>query len=233
MPSRFLTTVLAALVLVAASATDGAAQNIDSPYRFVDTNQAGGVYAGYLFSGLGALGLGPDKGLVVGVRYDLNVGSGPFALEADVGYFSSLRAVYDTVPGDTTRAIVGDSDFSTLMLSAGIRFNLTGPRTWRGLQPYALFGAGFALDLASPSAVDEALPNNVRVDFGTSFMGMLGGGAEIFLGDRYSLRIDARNILWKLETPEAFLIKADQALLLPADEWTQNFGLTAGLAIRF
>ncbi len=62
---------------------------------------------------------------------------------------------------------------------------------------------------------------------------MLGGGADIFIGDRLTLRIDARNLLWKLETPEAFLVRADQSLLLPSDEWAQNFSLTAGLAIRF
>lgn len=233
MRSRLLTTFLSALLVLAAGTGGAHAQNIDSPYRFVDTNQAGGVYAGYLFSGRGSLGLGPERGLLYGLRYDLAVGGGPFAIEGDIGYFSSMRAVYDTVPGDTTRAIVGDSDFTALMLGAAIRFNITGPRTYRGFQPYALFGAGFAFDLSSASAVDEELPGNVRFDFGNSFMGMLGGGAEVFLGDRYSLRIDARNMLWKLETPEAFLLSADQALLLPADEWSQNFSLNAGFAIRF
>jgi hypothetical protein len=233
MRSRFLETALAVLVLLAIGGTGASAQNIDSPYRFVDTNQAGGVYAGYLFAGRGSLGLGPDKGLMYGVRYDLAVGGGPFAIEGDIGYFSSIRTVYDTVAGDTTRAIIGESDFATLMLGAAIRFNITGSRTYHGFQPYALFGAGFAFDLSSATAQEEELPGNVRFDFGNSFMGMLGGGAEIFLGDRYSLRLDARNILWKLETPEAFLLSADQALLLPADEWSQNFSLNVGFAIRF
>lgn len=233
MRSRIITTIAAGLTLLVVGVGRSAAQNIASPYRFVDTNQAGSVYAGYLFTGRGTIGLGPDKGLFYGVRYDIALGGGPFALEGDIGYFSSMRAVYDTVPGDTTRAIVGDNDFTALMAGAAIRFNITGPRTYRGFQPYALFGAGFAFDLSDASTVDSELPGNVRFDFGNTFIGMLGGGAEIFLGDRYSLRIDARNILWKLKTPEAFLLAADQALLLPADEWSQNLGLSAGFAIRF
>lgn len=217
---------------VLAAAGEAHAQNIDSPYRFINTSQTGGFYAGYLAAGRGSLDLGPEGGILYGVRYDVSIG-GPFALEGDIGYFSRMRAVYDTVPGDTSRVAIGESGFTTLMLGAGLRFNLTGPRTYRSFQPYALFGLGFALDLSDDSAVHTDLPGNVRFDFGTSFMGVLGGGAEFMLGERYALRIDLRNILWKLKTPEAFLIKGDQALLLPGDEWAQNFGLTAGLAIRF
>jgi hypothetical protein len=231
---RLRLTILTLLSVLGMAAMAGTAhaQSIDSPYRFINTNQTGGFYTGYLATGRGSLDLGPESGILYGVRYDISIG-GPFALEGDIGYFSRMRAVYDTVPEDTSRTAIGESGFTTLMLGAGLRFNLTGPRTYRGFQPYALFGLGFALDLSDDSTVDSDLPGNVRFDFGTSFMGMLGGGAEFMLGDRYSLRIDLRNILWKLETPQAFLIKGDQALLLPGDEWAQNFGLTAGLAIRF
>lgn len=232
MGSPFLDRILICAAFGTLAFGRAAAQNIDSPYRFIDTKQAGGIYAGYLFTGQGSLNLGPESGALYGVRYDLTLG-GPFALEADVGYFSKMRAVYDTVPGDTTRAVVGDSEFSTLLLTAGLRFNLTGPRTYHGLQPYAIFGVGAAFDLSNPSAVDEGLPGNVRFDFGTKFIGMLGGGTEILLGQRYSLRVDARNILWKLDTPQAFLLAGDQGLLLPADEWAQNFGLTVSFAVRF
>ena len=232
MHDRRTVTVLGCVLFATLLATGIRAQTIESPYRFVDTKQSGSLYASYLLTGKGSLDLGPEAGLRFGARYDINV-SGPFNLEADVSYFSQTRAVFDTIPGDTSRMKIGDSDFSILVIGAGIRFNLTGARTYRRIQPYVLFGAGVALDLSNPSAEDEALANNIRFDFGTAFLGMFGGGTEIMLGERYSLRIDARSTLWKLQTPEAFQLKGDQALLLPADEWAQNLGLSAGLVFRF
>jgi len=209
-----------------------AAQSIDSPYRFVDQKQAVSLFTGYIVTGQGTLELGPRSGMVFGGRYDITL-SGPFALEADVSWFSKTRAVLDTVPGDTTRSVIGDADFTTLLLTGSLRFNLTGPRTYHGVQPYLAFGIGAALDMSKESALSDSLPANARFDFGTSFIGSLGGGAEIMLGQRLGLRLDARNILWKIKTPEAFLVKGEQALLLPADEWSQNFALTAGLVFRF
>jgi hypothetical protein len=221
------------LVLSLLSASGPAiAQGIDSPYRFIGSRQAAMAFAGYLSTGKGALDLGPASGPIFGARYGITI-SGPFALEGDVGYFSRTRAVYDTVPGDTTRQAIGDADMSLAIATGSLRFNLTGPRTYHSLLPYLIFGAGVAVNVASDQAPDTELPGDVRFDFGTSFIGQLGGGIEWFAGDRFGIRLDARNILWKLKTPRAFLIKGEQARLLPADEWAQNLSLTAGLVFRF
>lgn len=209
-----------------------AAQEIDSPYRFVNSRQAATVFGGYMAAGKGTLGIGPKAGPVFGGRYNLNI-SGPFALEGDIAWFSSTRAVMDTVPGDTTRREIGEADMALAIASAALRFNLTGPRTWHGLMPYLVFGAGAAFNTSGDEAPDSELPADVRLDFNTSFLGELGGGIEWHLGDRLGLRLDARNLLWKLKTPRAFLIKGEQARLLPADEWAQNLSLTAGLVLRF
>ena len=218
--------------LLMANSRGASGQGIDSPYRFVSSRQAAMVFAGYLSTGKGSLGLGPASGPIWGARYNLMI-SGPFALEGDVGYFSRTRAVFDTVPGDTTRQAIGDVDFSLVIATASLRFNLTGPRTWRGLLPYLVFGAGAAANIATDQAPDTELPGEVRFNFGTSFLGQLGGGIEWLAGERLGIRVDARNVLWKLKTPRAFLIKGEQARLLPADEWAQNFSLTAGLVLRF
>jgi hypothetical protein len=210
-----------------------AAQNIDSPYRFLDTRQAVGVFAGQLLTSRGALGLGPRSGPILGVRYDLGI-SGPFVLEADLGWFAKSRAVQDTVPGDTTRASVGDVDFRAITAQASLRFNITGPRTWHGILPYVLFGGGITTDVSGDAEPDASLPADVRFDFGTSFTGVLGAGFEWYPGEsgRAGIRLDARNLLWKLKTPGAFL-RGDQARILPSDEWAQNFALTAGVVFRF
>ncbi len=209
-----------------------AAQHIASPYRFLGAKQGGTFFAGYLLTGRGSLQLGPRSGPIFGARYDIIL-SGPFAIEADLGYFSRTRAVWDTTANDTTRHTVGDANFRAVLATAALRFNLTGPRTYHGILPYLLFGLGAALDVSGSSPAETDLGSDIQFNFGTSFTGVLGGGSEFAVGDHLALRVDARNLLWKLKTPRAFLLKSDQALLLPADEWAQNLSLTAGLVIRF
>lgn len=209
----------------------GAAQNIDSPYRFLDTRQAGGVFAGHLVTNRGSLDLGPRSGPLLGIRYGLGI-SGPFVLEAEAGWFAKNRAVQDTVPADTTRRSLGDVDFRAVMAQVALRFNITGPRTWHGVLPYVLFGGGITSDVSGDAEPDSSLPADVRLDFGTSFTGVLGGGVEWYASRGLGLRLDARNLLWKLKTPTAFL-RGEQAQSLPSDEWTQNIALTAGVVFRF
>jgi len=208
-----------------------AAQTIESAYRFLDTRQAISVFGGHVETNTGALELGPKPGTMLGLRYDLGL-SGPFVLEADFGWFTSKRAVQDTVPGDTTRMTVGDVDFRAIAASVSLRFDITGPRTWHGLLPYVLFGAGFTSDMAAESDIQKALPADVRFKFGSRFTGVMGGGVEWLPASRVGLRFDVRNMLWKLKSPGAFLF-GDRALSLPSNQWTQNVALTAGLSLRF
>lgn len=222
---------LLALALTFAGRADAQAQSIPSPYRFIETSQRIGVTAGYMFSGEGALGLGPQSAPFMGARYSIRI-SGPFTAEAEAAFVPSTRMVWDTVAGDTTREVIGEANIRLALASAALRFNITGPRTWHGLQPFLIIGGGIAVDLAGDAEAEEDLPDAVRFDFGTSFAGHLGGGVEWLLSPGWSLRVDGRNTLWKLETPDAFFT-TDRGLLIPTDEWAQNFVLSAGLAIHF
>ena len=224
-------TMLGVVLALTAVPVRLSAQQITSPYRFLETRQAASGHFGYLAAGAGSLGLGPRGAAVFGGRYDI-VLSGPFGLEGEIGYFSSMRAVWDTVPGDTTRRQIAEADFTIATASGALRFNLTGPRTYRRLLPYVLFGLGAAVDLSAENEIEAELPGEVRFDFGTSFTGVLGGGIEWLSGPGLGLRLDARNYLWKVKTPRAFLT-GEQALRLPSDEWTQNFAISAGLVFHF
>ncbi|MGH7505436.1 MAG: outer membrane beta-barrel protein [Longimicrobiales bacterium] len=223
---------LLALALLALRAPDGAnAQTILSPYRYIETSQSIGLAGGYALTGKGAIDLGPKAGPALLARYNIRI-SGPFVAEAEIGILPTTRAVWDTVTADTTRSQIGESDVRLVTAMAALRFNVTGPRTWHGLLPYLILGAGIAVDAGGTSAVEEELPADVRFDFGTSFAGQLGAGAELFLSPRLSLRVDGRNVLWKIDTPAAFFT-GERGRLIPRDEWTQNFYLSAGLAIHF
>ena len=85
----------AAALLIGLAATDGAAQQIDSPYRFVDESQQAGFFVGQVFTDPGTLDLGPESGPAVGLRYGIRL-SGPFSLEAAAMVLSTTRAVQDT-----------------------------------------------------------------------------------------------------------------------------------------
>jgi hypothetical protein len=182
-------------------------------------------------SSRGTIGLAPQGGPVVGLRYNIRL-SGPFTVEGEVGYLGSKRAVRDTVAVDGERQKVGEADLTLMVLMASVRFNLTGPRTWHQLQPFVTFGVGAALDLSGTSAEDERVAPDVRFDFGTSFAGYFGGGIEWFPRDRLSLRVEARNVLWKVNSPFPFLT-GPLGVETPEDEWIQNGFFMVGFAIHF
>jgi hypothetical protein len=206
-------------------------QTITSPYRFIEQSQAAGAFGGYITTSKGTFDLGPESGPVFGLRYGIRL-SGPFTVEADAGFFPSKRLVQDTVLADSIIQPVGEADINLLMVIASLRFNLTGPRTWHRLQPFVLFGVGAALDLSGTSAFEEdALEADVRFDFGTSFAGQIGGGIEWYPAERFTLRLDARNVLWNVDTPIAFVRVFGEEI--EEDEWLQNGVFTLGLSIRF
>lgn len=229
--ARAARSILPAVLLVLASFAGVGAQTIQSPYRFLDRNQAVGVLGGYISASKGTLDLGPQPGPVFGGRWGIRV-SGPFVIEAEAAYFPSTRAVRDTTPADTTLRTIGEADLNLALVRGGLRFDLTGPRTYRGLQPFLLFGGGIAVDLASEAEIEEELPADVRYDFGTSFAGELGAGIEWHLSSGTTLRVDGRNTLWRISTPRAFL-QGQRGFNLPDGEWAQNFYVTAGLSLRF
>lgn len=224
--------VVALLALLAGTV---AGQQIRSPYRFIDTSQFGGVSGGQVFASRGRLDTGPHDAPMVFARWGLRV-SGPFTVGAEVGYMPSpsTRIVRDTVfAADSVYRPLGEADFTLLTVLGNLRFNVTGPRTWNGLQPFVLFGAGAAMDLAGTAPADTLVqPVDARFDFGTSFAGQIGAGVEWFPSASLSARIDAHNVLWKLKVPDAFgrTLRGEN---FPGSEWEQNFVLSAGLSFHF
>jgi hypothetical protein len=220
-------------VWAVAAAAPAAAQRIDSPYRFLDHGQYVGVFAGHVDAAEGALQLGPQPAQMFGARWALRV-SGPFSVSAELGYMPTTRMVRDTVfvPAEEAFREIGEADMHMLSVMALLKLSLTGARTWNNLRPFAVAGAGAVIDLAGSPAVEEEMMANVRYDFGTSFAGTFGGGVEWFPTQRVSVRADARNLLWRLGIPEAYLLtEAGQGL--GRSNWESNLALTAGVSFHF
>lgn len=227
--------MLSTLCLVTALAAGSAeAQRIDSPYRFLDHTQYAGLYAGHTWMSQGALDMGPESAVTVGGRWAYRI-SGPFSIAAEAGYTPTTRTVRDTaLASDDTYAALGEADVKLLTVMGSMRVSLMGARTWKGLHPYVLAGGGVALDLAGSSELEEDLASEAVWDFGTSFAGQVGAGIEWFPTQRFSVRADARNLLWKLKVPDAFLLaEAERERRISGSEWEQNFSLSAGVSIHF
>lgn len=225
------TTTLSLLFLLVGVATTVQAQTVPSPYRFVDPGQAATLYAGYVWAQPGTLDLGPEPGPIFGARYQLRL-SGPLVALGGVGLLTTTRAVLDTVPADTTLQVVGDAGLDLLLIKAGLRFDITGSRTYRSFQPFLRANGGMAIGVGGGSEESDSLPSDVQFDFGTSFLFELGTGLEWYLRPATTFRVDATTTLWKVRTPRPFLF-GDAGLRRPDADWTQNFGLTFGLSIRF
>lgn len=218
-------------VLLLAAAGSASAQRIDTPYRFYDQTQAVGFSVAYISTDKGSVGLGPESGLAFGGRYHIRL-TGPFFVEAEALYFPSTRAVLDSAVVDSTFEQVGEADLGIAVVQASVRFQLTGQRTWHGILPFLLAGAGVALQAQDDDSADEDVPAEARFDFGTTFAGQIGAGIEVFPVERLALRIDVRNILWQMETPQA-LLEHDIGRTLPKEEWTNNVTASIGISIHF
>lgn len=227
MTPRVYPLLLALCSCVAVVPAMAAAQQINSPYEFIEERQHASLFVGYFATNSGDLDLGPESNLAAGARYGIRL-SGPFVLEGTVGLLPTTRMVIDTLPGTGGREHIGDEDLNILFTDAALRFDVTGPRTFHNLLPFLTFGAGAAVQLGDEG--NDDLPQGLRYRFGTTFAGQFGGGVEWLGWRRLGIRADARNMLWRIRTPGAFLERDPD---LPSREWTQNFLFSLGLSYRF
>jgi hypothetical protein len=149
----------------------------------------------------------------------------------------SGRDVFDP-RRDTGDEIIGEAQIDVLTFEMRLKLNLTGHRTWHRLQPFIIFGAGFAFEALQDRTL-ETLAGFLEADvydFGTRFKASAGGGFNIYLSNRLLLRVDGVLNLWKITTPSGFLdasreIPLDRALI-PPSEWTAVKSLSIGLGWR-
>jgi hypothetical protein len=220
-----------AVVALFTAAQPAQAQRITSPYRFLEAGQEIGGIATYVRAGDATVGLGAKSGPAFGGRYGIRLG-GPFMIEVEGVYFPTEHAVLDSVVVDSAFQQIGTADQTLLIATAALRFNITGPRTWHGLQPFVVLGAGAVIETSHDKDAVNQAPVDARFDFGTSFAGTLGGGIAWLPSRHLAIRLDGRNVLWKVTTPAA-LRRGDIGLTMPDDEWVQNFTAAAGVSILF
>jgi len=188
---------------------------------------------GSAFESRGQLDLGPGGGPLVGARYGIKLGSA-FGFEATGFLISTDRRVFDPdVEAEEDPILLGTTSSTVGGVDARLRFSPTGPRTWRGLAPYAVAGGGLALDMNRSSSLEEELSAAATFSFGPSFLGTLGAGTRWLPGERLGFRVEAVLHLWKLGTPEAFRALEEQLGTIPDDEWVGVGAILVGASFRF
>ena len=226
-----LHSLIATALLALAARGPLAGQTIPSPYRFYDTRHEAGAFAGWIAPGTGRFEYGPGPGPMVGARYGIEV-SGPFSLEGVVTWAPTERDVIDPRRAEGARRI-GTADANLLGVDARLKLSLTGPRTWHNLNPFLLAGAGAMWDVAGDDEDEDDLVSGDRFEFGTAFVGVVGGGARWFLSDHWIVRTDALPHLWKLDAPDGFRLASRGFTDVGSAEWVNASSISIGAAYRF
>jgi hypothetical protein len=207
------------------------AQTIPSPYRFWETRQEAGPFAGWIAPGSGRFGYGPGAGPMIGVRYGLDF-PGPLSIEGVVNWIPTTRDVVDP-RREEGQGVIGSADANLLGVDARLKLSITGQRTWHGLNPFVIAGIGLMWDLAPTASVEEDLEATDRFDLGTAFVGQLGGGLRFFFNDHWIVRSDALLHVWKLDAPEGFRNPSRGFGDVGLSEWVNASSISLGVAYRF
>lgn len=222
-------TLFCALALLAIGRSAADAQSIPSPFRFIEEKNAGSIFAGYLSTDRGTRDLGPHSGPIFGGTYAIHFG-GPVYGEAALSGISSARTIFEPVSAGDSISLeeIGETSAFIMLVEAGLRLQLTGERAWRGLVPYLAATGGFATDLAGSPEEEEPLDASDRVEFGPTFTVRAAVGTDVFLTPRLTGRVEASDRIWAVVAPPGITGLNDDD-----SEWTNNLGLTLGLAYWF
>ncbi len=206
-----------------------------SPYRDLRAKHILSFTGTYVFGDAGKAGVGPTDGRLGGVRYDLYMsGAAAIGFGFSLGNFD--RLLIDPAEPPDTRTL-GSATQSVTMVDLGVNLVLTGAKTWHRLAPYV----GFSLGLVFGGEVPEDSLSGF--DFSTKFQLSPQAGVRWYVTDRLSIRLEGRDILWRLSYPESFFrLPANDPISPPVlnpltnktTDWTHNLTLllSLGYAVR-
>jgi hypothetical protein len=187
------------------------------------------ITGAYSWGSGGKVSAGPADGPILGTRFDLHL-AGPGSIQAGVNWGSLNKILIDPNAEEGSRSI-GPVRQSVYMLDAGLILTLTGQKTWHGFAPY--FGASLGLAFAGTVEGDTLS----TFDFGTRFIFGPQLGLRWHPVPRVFLRLEGRDMLWKLSYPEEFF-DGDSPVLDPLlnknTDWTHNPMLlvSVGIALK-
>ncbi len=236
---RLLTSTVILLVLAAPLAAQvGHAPNA-SPYRDIPRGRTVTLLVGDVGGNGGSIGVGPHHGQSYGVRFDARLGA-PLQIGLTVARAELERLVVSAADSVSNR-VDGPVKQSLTMVELGLQLNITGRKSWHRLAPFIGGAAGYA--------DGSGLPAGVKDSSGYKFGGKLyfaaGGGLRVVISNALQLRLEARQLFWKLKYPLSYI--SDPAAqpsgdpnhpnsVLPGnkrEEWSGARELRGGLSYSF
>ncbi|UCC71042.1 MAG: hypothetical protein JSV86_11660 [Gemmatimonadota bacterium] len=245
MPKLKTLSLLAVLAVSLVWPEGAGAQQVPSPYRFIEAKQDLGITVSYVYADPGAANFGPQAGPAISVRYTRSI-SRPVSITPSLTYFTSEREVIDPSleegeGGGSGSQVVGTESIDLLLVAGRFNLNLTGTRTWHRLVPYLSGGLGIAFELTGATTCFEGSTNpdcqiepRERFDFGTSFLLQLGFGTVWLPRQRIGVRLEFLNHIWRLATPPGYYDPGVTIVPIPSGkDWTNNLELGLTLSYWF
>ena len=202
-----------------------------SPYRDVIYGNSWTPTVGMLGGDGGPMQLSPNSGMTYGIRFDFRF-SGLLQGWAGIEYMDAERMVLH--PDDSlVHRYSGPVPMSVILPTIGLQANLTGPKRWHGLAPFAAFTFGAAIG-------EQPAQDTSDFNFGTKLVMAPSVGTRLFLGDKVHLRAEALWYMWKMKYPSTWLNEPANEPTAPPpidldgmEDWVSTFSLRFGLGVAF
>ena len=199
----------------------------ESPFRDIPYRQELTVVGGYFAAGKDPVGVAPQGGPVVGVRYEARIG-GPAQLAVRVSRVFSERQLLDPTRPEGDRFYAVQS-WPLYLADLGITFNLTGQKSFRGFVPVATMGGGIASDFKGGEDIGG-------YKFGTAFALSFGAGIRWVSDGRYQVRLDVLDYLYQVRYPNSYFTPSGTQPPVRSgaqNVWTHNAVITLGGSYQF
>lgn len=202
-----------------------------SPFRDLRGGMGPVFMTGKLWGDRGRVPVGHANGSTFTVGWETSL-KGPSHFIARVTYALTERFVVDPSKDDSVRQS-GPFDDDMLMIDLGVRFGLSGRKTWHNLAPYLTGTVGLAISEGSPAADSSGYKFGKKLTFAP------GAGIRWYPRRNISVMFDARAVFWRLRYPPDFhaIRSADGIPVVPPDEtltdWTAHPVLSFGVGWTF
>lgn len=167
-----------------------------SPFRDVLGRHLVNLQLGWLNTSDDPAGVGPQSGLMLLGRYEYAT-AGPFAVTARIGVAPSLqRNVKDPLFSGPLRDL-GTRDEPLILVDGGLLLNLTGDKSYRGVQPRVHLNFGLVNSLNNDWDIG-------RYRFGPKFTISYGTSLRVLRTGALEWNVDLTHAFWRMHYPETY-----------------------------
>lgn len=168
----------------------------ESPYRDVLGKHTATLQLGWLNTAADPAGVGPNSGVLLMGRYEYAT-AGPFAVTARVGLAPTLeRNVKDPLFSGPLRDL-GTRQEPLLLVDGGLVLNLTGDKSFRGVQPRVHLNVGLVNSLNNDWDIGP-------YRFGPKFTMSYGTSLRVLRTGSLEWNVDLTHAFWRMNYPTSY-----------------------------